>query len=234
MNPTVLPSKNVALLDWDNSLRDGWVILDWAAQLAHDGLISAEVVIALLRISSGYQSGELSYSDFAGAAPRVFADGLRHADAKLVLEHAGVFVRQDPVGLRPFAAPLLAALRERSIAAVIVSGAPQEILDASLEHYHLDAVFGTTLEEHAGKYSGAVEINRALAPEKETVVAALQHGGNRVVVGVGDSESDMPLLSIADVPVVIGNAQLAARLPASLMLESDASDVTAFLDALDR
>ena len=224
----------IALLDWDNSLRQGWILVDWTAKLAETALLPETTLDQVRGVMDRYKDGGLSYGDFALAIPGLVAQGLRGASIEKVAASALEFVRDDPVGVRGFARPLLQALRDRSIASIVVSGAPQEILDACAACYGLDAVYGTTFGERLGHYSGEVMVNRAIASEKTIVVDQLVRDGHRVVMALGDSEADLPLLTAAELPIIVGDGMLAADIPNGMSFDPAESDIASILQKLDR
>lgn len=225
--------SSIALLDWDNSLRDGWVIADWADRLSADRLFPSANSSQLRALLAQYDARLVSYETLADAIPQVFAAGLTGLSVQQISGHAKQFVSHDAVGPRPFVEELLSALDIRGIAIAFVSGAPQEILDALLARYNGVAAFGTIFEEVNGIYTGAVNTNGASEQTKATVVSSLRGQGWHVVVAVGDSNADRPILRAADWPVVVGNDELAADVDGSISLSSDAGDIGSLLRRLD-
>jgi phosphoserine phosphatase len=225
--------KSVAVLDWDNSLRDGWLIVDWAEKLSSDGLLAPALPQGLRALLKRYKMGQVSYQQLAETIPQRFAEGLAGLSVKQITTHAEGFVTGDPVGLRPFALDLISALRLRKIAVIFVSGAPQEILATLLKRYGAAEAFGTIFAHADGKYTGVVSTSRASQHAKAVIAHALQHRGLRIVVAVGDSGADVPILTPAVVPVVVGNPDLAATIDGCISLEPDADDIGDILKRLD-
>jgi phosphoserine phosphatase len=223
----------VAVLDWDNSLRDGWLILDWAEQLCSDGLFPPSVRQGLLCLLADYEIGRLSYDHLAEAMPKLFAGGLAGHAVDQIASHAERFVARDRVGLRPFARGLLLALNERQIPRIFVSGAPQELLSALLKRHCAAEAFGTVFGHAHGAYTGVVITSRASQRAKRLVADELGRRRLRIVIAVGDSSADIPLLAAADVPVVVGDRDLADTIEGSFFLDAQTGDINAVLERLD-
>lgn len=226
--------KPIALLDLDNSLRTGWVIVDWAEALSLQSLLPPGAARAVRVALDQYLAHELEYDTAAEAMLRALAEGLSGRAADDVQQHAASFVARD-AALRPWVRPLLAELSDRSVSSTLVSGAPQEILDAMVGyHPNLRAAYGTTLAVTQGRYSGSVAANRASARGKMEVLEHVLGHADWVLVSVGDSLADIPILELADVPIVVDNAELASRFANSILLSADATDISAILERLDR
>jgi phosphoserine phosphatase len=222
----------IALLDWDNSMRAGWALIDWAERLAADALIPSQTFRDLRAADQRRRDGLLSYAAFARFAAQTFAGGIERLEVATAESHARRFVEEETVGLYPFALTLLSALSTRAIGAVVVSGAPSEILEASRERYGLAATYGTVFGQRDGIYSGNVDLNRSFRAEKQAIVAELLPDDRRVPLAVGDSESDLPLLERADLPVVVDDLPLSRLLPGSVVVDPTRSDISSVLEQL--
>jgi phosphoserine phosphatase len=191
--------RRVAVLDWDNSLHLGFTMGPWMHALARD---AAETAVAdrFDRALADYEAGQLAYDAFALLAEELYTglmDGRLVADVEAVAER---LVPVDP--LRPGTPELIAALRDSDIHPILISGAPIEVLRA---HAHAlgiapDDVTGWTLElvddRYVGRLAGG---NTARGGSKSRIVAGLVAQGDEVVLGLGDSPADAPLVDAARV-----------------------------------
>ncbi|GAB3439291.1 hypothetical protein GCM10027436_21290 [Actinophytocola sediminis] len=67
----------MALVDWDNTLRPGFTILDWSRHLAAENLFDASTLRELIEVVDDYLVGAVAYQDLAARAPELYAAGLR-------------------------------------------------------------------------------------------------------------------------------------------------------------
>jgi len=186
----------VALLDWDNSLHDGFTMGPWLHALARD----AHEAAAARRFDdalAGFQAGRLDYDAFVVFAEQLYT-GL--AAGRLVAEVeaiAGRLVPDDP--LRPGARELVAALLARGIRPVLISGAPIEVLraHAAALGFAPDDVTGWTLARDGERYAGRLVENTARGGTKARIVARLVADGATVELGLGDTDADRPLVEAA-------------------------------------
>jgi HAD superfamily phosphoserine phosphatase-like hydrolase len=214
-------SRPIALLDWDNSLRGGWLIVDWANALTKDALFPTPTNVHLHGLVQRYTASELTYDLFVEETLSTFAEGLSEASVDAIQRHASDFASRE-VMVRPFAAKLLADLNARAIDTIFVSGAPQVLLIGLRDRYGASAAHGTTFETRRGVYTGSVRANMALREAKDLVVRGLLARGAEIAVALGDSKSDLPMLEAAIVPIVVENRDLSETLPNSVLLQADA------------
>lgn len=213
-SPLVLPSfppgvNRAALLDWDGTLREGFTIFAWADRLAEEGLLTPGAVGELRELREAYEAGALPHNELAARTARVLAAALRGGSTEPVERTARSFVDADLRLLFPWTRTLLQELGRRHVAAIVISGAPIEVLRAYAERLELSAVYGLRFEVRAGRYSGELLDNPGVEDEKLKVVEAVRaHFGDRIVLAVGNSESDRPLFRASPLSGVVNNPGL--------------------------
>lgn len=227
---------DVALLDWDRSLRLDWTIRPWTEHLEDEGILPPKLVSSFhAHLWALYSEQRINHDELALRANGVFAWALHGTNADLVSQQVPIFVRHDVQKLLPFTRGLITELRRRSIEPIIVSGAPEDIIRAHTRAMGVVRVYGLTLltdEDHlfTGRFTGAGNV----ADKVDTVNRLSQT--SRVRVALGDSNSDEPLLSAAtDLRVVVENGDLAARLGAvNISRDTTAAQILSVLsDHLD-
>lgn len=189
--------RRVAVLDWDNSLHLGFTMGPWMHALARD---TAETAVAdrFDRALADYEAGRMAYDAFALLAEELYTglmDGRAVDDVEAVAER---LVPVDP--LRPGTPELIATLRAAGVHPVLISGAPIEVLRAHAAALGIapDDVTGWTLERDRGRYLGRLAGgNTARGGSKAQIVAGLVARGADIVLGVGDSPADAPLVEAA-------------------------------------
>jgi len=208
------PGRAIALLDWDNTLHDGWTLQPWVQYLVDRGQAPASLGVDGERLILDYLEGRLDgHSDLAHRAGTLYASasaGWRTGD---VADLVAPFLADVDRGLVfSFVPALLTWLVEHGIEPVIVTGAPVELVAGYVESSG-GRVLGLTLVESDGRYTGAIGRNHGTGIEKARVVAELAADGNEVVLGAGDTDSDLPLLRAAHRQLVVGNPDLAREFP---------------------
>jgi phosphoserine phosphatase len=226
----------VALLDWDNTLHDGWTLDPWVRYLVDQGVAPDSLRTEGQQLTLDYLEGRLGgHSDLAHRANTLYASATAGWAVPDVAALVGPYLADvDGPLVYPFVPDLLAWLVEHDIEPVVVTGAPAPLVTAYVGPRG-GRVVGFTVAEADGRYTGVVGRNPGTGREKARVVAELEGDGCVVVLGAGDSESDLPLLRAAPRQLVVGNADLAAEFPTtSLLVEPRSTSGDDIRRGLDR
>jgi phosphoserine phosphatase len=204
--------QEIAVLDWDGTMRPGFTIEAWVERLRRGRLISKHSAEEIERTKSRYNAGLLAHDEFAIEAARVYATSLRGRTTNAVRRVAERFVEADAVRLNRWSRSLVAELRRHSIGVVVVSGAPEEILEVYMERLRLDAVYGLKLAARQGKYSGSIRRNPGASGVKGAIIDRLVMSNHRRIrLALGNSGSDMPLFSASPVSIIVDDDSLTAN-----------------------
>ncbi len=227
----------MALLDWDNTLHDGWTLEPWVRFLVDRGQAPPRLAVDGEQLSRDYLEGRLGdSSDLAHRANTLYAGaaaGWRLADLAALV---APFVEEvDRALVFGFVPALLGWLVDRGIEPVVVTGAPTELVGGYVEPLG-GRVVGLSLEVDGDRYTGAVRRNPGTGAEKARAVAELVGEGFEVELGAGDSESDLPLLVAGRRRLVMGNPGLAGRFPpaSTLLVEPRTMSADELCERLDR
>jgi phosphoserine phosphatase len=213
------PAPRVALLDWDNTLHHGWTLEPWVRFLVERGQAPDSLAVDGEQLTRDYLEGRLEdHSDLAHRANTLYASAAAGWATSDLAALVGPFVDQvDRPLVYGFVPTLLGWLGERGIEPVVVTGAPTELVVGYVESAG-GRVVGLTLTESDGRYTGAVGRNPGPATEKARAVAEVIAEGYEVVLGAGDSVSDLPLLQAGRHQLVVGNPDLARLFPGTSLL----------------
>ncbi len=214
--------RRVALLDWDDSLHRGLTLRSWTPYLGERDLVPAAVVDAVEERYAAYDRGDLPYRRLATEAPELYARGLEGVGQAELQAHARSYVARDARELFPFSRVLLESLDERGIEALIISGSPIETLAIHQELLPISRLWGITVAVHDGLYTGELELNPAEQGAKEEVIATAAREAT-VMLAIGDTEADIPLLAAAQARIVVDNEHLFRGEEQTLHLSPDST-----------
>jgi phosphoserine phosphatase len=136
----------------------------------------------------------------------LYRDGLTGQSTATIASLAEQFVRSD-TGLFGFVEPFVRLVREYGLRLVVVSGSPVEPLLAYRRRLSIDRVYGLTVGTAHGRYTPTVVSDPTLGGEKARIVDDLTPGSH-IVLALGDSPADLPLLAAAPLSVVVDNPGL--------------------------
>jgi phosphoserine phosphatase len=203
----------VALCDYDSTLRPNETIVAWLEFLQDElGWPTAGRTLGQIRrLIREYQDGKRSHDQLSARYARAYAKFM--AGRSVAETEAAVrrFVNNGAGGgLWPFVPPLLTGLRKLNIEPVVITGAPRELVTAHLEPLGIRRMFALELEQMRGKFTGNVRVHHGERTAKQNVVNELIDGYNGsgvLILGAGDSESDLPLIDDAHVQLIVGSGR---------------------------
>lgn len=97
---------------------------------------------------------------------------------------------------------LISKLKAQNYLLFAISGSQQEIVELLAKHYGFDDFGGTTYEVKAGRFTGNNNPLRSTRkPEFLKELVAKHNATWQGSIAIGDSESDIPMLSIVERPI---------------------------------
>lgn len=219
---TAVQERRVALLDWDNSLHRGLTLRNWSHYLGERGLLPGAVVAAIEARYAAYDEGDFPYRRLATEAPELYARGLKGVRQVDLQTDARAYVERDVLEVFAFSRVLLDCLVDREIETLVVSGSPTETLAIHQERLPIRQFWGITTVVRDGRYTGELELNPAEQTAKDDVISTAVKEA-RVMLAVGDTEADIPMLDAAEARIVVDNDDLFSGDEATLHLAPDST-----------
>lgn len=198
------PSRPFAVFDIDGTLIRWQLYHAVADKLAKQGVLDAAAFAAVRasRMEWKNRAGEESFNAYErqlvalinGAISGLSVAELEKAYDEVITEY------KDQV--YTYTRDLIESLRQQNYLLFVISGSQSEIVKLLAEHYRFDDFGGTVYEQKDGRFTGkSLPLRDERKPEylKELVKRhnAAWHGS----IGVGDSESDIPMLSLVEQPI---------------------------------
>ena len=208
-------NQPIAVVDWDGTFRRGFTILDWVHFVSLHRHFEPSVATELDTLYQDYQRHLIVYESFATQAASLYSQGLKGLPCKITRNLAAQFVLEDR-SLFGFAKPVFNTLLNHGLGIVVVSGAPEVVLEVYRHKYLLLEVFGLKTTVSDDEWTGEVQENPATSSTKRHQVEALRER-YEIVVGIGNTESDRPLLNAARLPILVETAESARHEPIKSM-----------------
>ncbi|GEM_PF-6755978 len=185
---------NIILVDWDGTLRDGYTSYDWLIFLEKNNTIPAKTSNAFKRLILSYKNKEIEYEDLVEQTATITANAIKGINATLITEATKDFVLQDNK-VFDFVDELCDLIKDNNLKVVIISGAPEIVLNAFRIKFPFDYIKSlkfTTDKE--GIFTGEYDINYGLLEQKKNAVEEIkQNISKNILFSIGDSLSDKPL-----------------------------------------
>lgn len=210
------------------------MLLRWSEFLQQQGVGDHKIWQDMRAVFLEYRGGVCSYELAARRIPELYCRSLAGLKPDATTSMASLFQMRDCTSLFPFVRPLCVALSSCGVEIVIVSGAPQVVLDAYKVDLPIGRCWGVAGEVLHGRYTGEVEENAAGSSRKEEI-ARLEGAGGVVVLAIGDAEPDLPLLRCARRRIVVDSDVLWSPDASTFVLRSAtaaAGEVVAFVERL--
>jgi len=194
-------NKQAALLDWDGTLRKGFTMADWIRFLVKHNYFNIYAADRLKNLFQNYESGADDYSVLATQAANIYATGLAGKSVDYTRELAKNFVQLDRE-IYEFVPRLFSMLHNHNICIIVVSGVPQVVLEEFKVKFGMNVVFGIQAYSRLGHWTKRVLLNPASSEGKLKKVSQLIKTYD-IVLSLGDTEADTPLLTIAKLPLIM-------------------------------
>jgi phosphoserine phosphatase len=185
-------TRSVCLLDWDGTLREGYVILTWTQYLVREAVIPKRFVEAMERCFEFED-----YEQMAECVVETYASSQKGLRVTEVDRLAIAFAESNP-GVFAFAAPLIKYLRKKEIEPIVITGSPNSVVKHLAMKIGVRRCYGLELKiDPFGAFVGSYEFNLAIEKSKRMLVKQLETEFRDVRLALGNSGSDGPLLEVA-------------------------------------
>jgi phosphoserine phosphatase len=229
------------LLDWDGTLRPGFLIMDWAEHLAHHREIDPDLLDDMRNTVAMLASGQIDYAESAVRIPVLYGRAVRGREEARHRALARSYAEADEFTgpITPAGRRLLAFAGELPGArGVVISGGPVAVLEPFVQNFGVIDVRATAPQVSSGVFTGEIIANFATTAGKIAAVRAVA-ADHRILLAAGDSESDLPILRAAHHRVTFGRhlAESWRDDPHTLALDDGQApeqlrDLDAFLDGV--
>lgn len=231
-------TRRIAVLDMDGTLFPGILGMEFVACLAARGLSDPRHVEEITLVARRYEDGELDLVTATAIVYERYAASLegqaRHQVQRVAREcWAGVKGR-----LFSFSRRLVEDLAELGISSMLISGSPDEVIQAAAQDLRIPYARGAIAGTRGGRYTGELVSTPGVRGGKSAAIAELAHGigvAPECVFALGNSINDAEVFrrsvhSVAFEP----DAELMALAAANDWLIADRSSLPAVLEKISR
>jgi len=197
--------NKIAILDWDGTLSQGFSILEWVEFLSIH-FNEKQYQNELNDEYKKYLAGKLKLDEFSVSSTIIYANSLKNKKVDIIEDLAVRFIRGKLKNMSTDVAMLFYFLKQKKIKAYVLSGVPNELLKIYSIIYNFKIIGSLQLGNTKGKYNGKIISNSGLAISKKTIVNKLLEKDNVLILGLGDSESDLSIIESAKNGFLMSNS----------------------------
>lgn len=197
-------NKRYAILDWDNTIRNGYTLYSWVEYLYQCKIIDTCLLRKLEVLKYQYIKKEITHDQYAYRACVEYAKTLAGKEIRELDQVMDKYIIEDRKFLFPQMCILLKRMAQKNIDIIIISGAPFRILEQYKKKLYLKEIYAFREGETDGVFTGKVACNYGFDKNKKVKELIKQYGGHPYIA-CGDSQSDISLLDNSDYPICIGN-----------------------------
>lgn len=198
VQPTTNLTRKLLVADWDGTLRPGFMLQDWLHYLADENAIDLQCATQFDDLLSAYEAKSLDYQGFASAVLALYARSLSGSSVTKIQDYARDFVTKDMPNLFEFVPKLIEFAANKGIRVAVVSGGPAVVLREYGTRLGIDHIWGVDVHSKAGLYGNEVVRDTSGPDGKAWVVEQLKQQGFVILIALGDTIADKPLLDAAE------------------------------------
>ena len=194
-----------AVIDWDNTIRNNYTLFFWMDFLFDQKVISRKSIAQKMdSLHMEYNSGSITHDDYAKYACEVYTKAMIGISKEYYDSLIRQFIEIDEENIFSLSKSIFQFLQENHISPIIISGAPQSILEQYAEKFHIYKIFAFSEQFINGICNGKVEYNYGLN-KRETIEQLIKCYGEKPYLGFGDSSSDIPIFELSEYAFCIAN-----------------------------
>ena len=196
--------RKVAFFDVDGTVFRSSLLIELVETMVDEGYFPAHATQEYRKELEAWQNREGKYDDYIGSVVQTFIKNIKGVFYGDLADVGRMVVAEHGKHVYRYTRDLIQNLKEDNYYIVAISQSPKTILDEFCEGYGFDKVYGRfyeigpndcftgkVIDEHYIQNKANI-VQRVLEVEDVTPVESL---------GVGDTESDIPLLESVEQPI---------------------------------
>ena len=211
-----------ALLDWDNTLRKGFTLFDCIDFFIKKNACAIELKSEIDCYIADYSKGVFNHDELAKMCCDAFSRSLAAKNTISIGRIFSQYFSYDKEKLFAFVPGLFQLMRNYGIKPIIISGAPGNVIKKYQSEFGIYRIYSYEMQTSNKRYTGATKFNYGYSKEK--IVDALVKKYGKPIFGMGDSYSDISLLTAAEHSVLIADAN--TTIHSEIVLESSSDSDT--------
>jgi HAD superfamily hydrolase (TIGR01490 family) len=199
----VMPAK-VAVFDVDGTIFRSSLLIEVVDQLIRDGVFPEDVQRSYARDYERWLDREGEYQDYIDGVVRSFRQHLRGVHYGALADAAERVVAAQWKRTYRYTRDLIQELKDKDYFLLAVSHSPKTVLDKFCPRLGFDKAYGIVYEiGPTDKFTGAVVDEHLIYNKANILKRAMEKENLKLAysIGVGDTETDIPILEMVAKPI---------------------------------
>jgi HAD superfamily hydrolase (TIGR01490 family) len=199
-----MASKKVAVFDVDGTIFRSSLLIQIVERLIFVGAFPDDVRDDYEKQHQKWLDREGSYDEYIMAVVNAFLKHIKGMKYGVLADAAEVVVESQWKHVYRYTRDLLKDLKKEGYFLLAVSHSPKTILDKFCPHLGFDKVYGTLYETGPNdSFTGDIIDSHLIFNKAAIVKRAVEKAGLSLEgsIGVGDTESDIPMLELVEKPI---------------------------------
>lgn len=196
--------RPVAVFDIDGTLFRSSLLIELVDRLILRGVFPEEARTEYERAQEEWLDRKSDYEPYIGKVVSTFAKHLKGIPYGDVADAAGEVIEEMKHRTYRYTRDLISDLKKRGYYLLAISHSPKFIVDGFAYEHGFDKSYGTFYSTGAsGRFTGEME-DEHLIKNKSTILTRAIEKENLTLkgsVGVGDTESDVSMLTLVEEPI---------------------------------
>ena len=207
-------NKRVCIADWDGTLSDGYTALHWIKHLSKLDFINKKYIEEFQKQILRFKQGHINYRKLVIMGASIVARSLKGKKAQEIDIATNGFSHQVLKYIYPFVFDFIHLLKEHDIKLIVISGAPKKALDQVCKKIGVDELYAFDLNiDKNNLVIGDVSNNYGLIEKKQEIVNVIVSRYSEVILGMGNSDYDSPILEAAKNKLYMGKTKPLKLIP---------------------
>lgn len=207
--------RPVAVFDIDGTLFRSSLFLELVEALVEDGVFPADAREAYQKEQARWLDRKGDYEAYVRKAVAMFRAHIKGVSFDAADAASTRLLKQKKNRVYRYTRDLAKRLKKKGYFLLAISHSPRFIVDVFGFEFGFDKMYGFFYETGAtGRFTGRVEDEDLIKNKAAVLTRAVRKEGLTLKgsVGVGDTESDIPMLALVDTPIAFNpNSKLFAH-----------------------
>lgn len=203
-NATSRQKRKVAVFDIDGTIFRSSLLIEVTDALVLKGIFSKRVEQIYARAKENWLNRKADYDNYIWAVVQAFDKNIRGVHYKDFKKIAREVVHAHEDRVYRYTRDLVKSLKSRGYFLLAISHSPKDIVDEFAKKMGFDKVYGRLIEmKEDGTFTGKTLLGDLIFDKAKVVkrAAVKENLTLKGSVGVGDTESDIPLLTMVEKPI---------------------------------